>query len=105
MTEIEPPLMTILVNRVFAPPEHRNEQAAVKAIEELKQPLKVLDAHLHNREELLDKEFTIADLNVASVLGLSMIAKLDLSATPTAHKWLKKCQGSPARQKAPGMNE
>ncbi len=103
MTEIEPPLMTILVNRVFAPPEHRNEQAAVKAIEELKQPLKVLDAHLHNREYLLDKEFTIADLNVASVLGLSMFAKLDLSATPAAQKWLQKCMGRPANQKAASM--
>ena len=103
MTEIEPPLMAILVNRVFAPPEHRNEQAAVKAIEELKPPLKVLDAHLHNREYLLGKEFTIADLNVASVLGLSMFAKLDLSATPAAQKWLQKCMGRPANQKAASM--
>jgi glutathione S-transferase len=103
MTEIEPPMMTILINRVFSPPEQRNEQAAAKAVEDLKNPVKVLDDYLHNREYLLGKEFTIADLNAASVLSLGMFAKLDLSATPAAQKWLQKCASRPANQKAASM--
>ncbi len=100
MTEIEPLLMTLLANRMMLPPEQRNEKAAAKAVEDLKKPLKILDAHLHNREYLLGKEFTIADLNVASVLSLAVLVQLDLSATPNAQKWLQKCMERPANQKA-----
>ncbi len=103
MTEIEPLLMTIFLNRIMYPPEQRNEQAAAKAALEIKKPLKVLDDHLHDREYLLGKEFTIADLNVASVLSLAAFVKLDLSATPTAQKWLQTCVGRPANQKAVAM--
>jgi glutathione S-transferase len=100
MTELEPSLMQILINRVFAPPEQRNEAAVAKGIEDLQKPLKVLDDYLHNREYILGKQFTIADLNVATVLSLVMFAKLDLSSTPAVQNWLQKCVGRPASQKA-----
>lgn len=103
MTEIEPLLMTIYLNRIMYLPEQRDEPAAAKAVDEIKKPLKVLDDHLHDREYLLGKEFTIADLNVASVLSLATLVKLDLSAAPTAQKWLQKCVGRPANQKAVSM--
>jgi glutathione S-transferase len=103
MTEIEPLLMTVFLNRMILPAEQRNENAAAKAVEDLKVPLKVLDAYLHNREYLLGKEFTIADLNAASVLGLANFVQLDLSPTPAAQKWLQKCLSRPANQKASSM--
>ena len=103
MTEIEPLLMTVFLNRLILPAEQRNEQAAAKAVEDIKPPIKVLDAHLHNREYLLGKEFTIADLNAASVLGLANFVQLDLSPTPAAQKWLQKCLSRPANQKAASM--
>jgi glutathione S-transferase len=103
MTEIEPSLMTVFLNRLILPAEQRNEQAAAKAVEDIKAPLKVLDAHLHNREYLLGKEFTIADLNAASVLGLANFVQLDLSPTPATQKWLQKCLSRPANQKASSM--
>jgi glutathione S-transferase len=88
---------------MILPAEQRNENAAAKAVEDLKVPLKVLDAYLHNREYLLGKEFTIADLNAASVLGLANFVQLDLSPTPAAQKWLQKCLSRPANQKASSM--
>jgi glutathione S-transferase len=103
MTEVEPQLMTVFLNRLILPAEQRNEQAAAKAIEQMKMPLKVLDDHLHNREYLLGKEFTIADLNAASVLSLASFVQLDLSPTPAAQKWLQKCVSRPANQKAISM--
>jgi glutathione S-transferase len=63
----------------------------------------VIDDHLRASEFLLGKEFTIADLNVASVMGLAPFIQLDLSATPTAQKWLQKCLGRPANQRAVAM--
>ena len=103
MTETEGHLLTLLANRMFLPPEQRSEKAAAAAIEALKAPLKVLDDHLKNREYLLGSDFTIADLNVASVLGLLALARVDISATPKAAAWLQKCSARPANAKTRGM--
>lgn len=103
MTEIEPLLMTVFMNRMMLPKEQRSENAAAKAAEDLNKPLKVLDDHLHRSEYLLGKDFTIADLNVASVSSLAGLLGIDQSATPAAQKWLQKCLGRPANQKAVAM--
>ncbi|HYL58569.1 MAG TPA: glutathione S-transferase family protein [Candidatus Acidoferrales bacterium] len=103
MTETEPHLLTVLMHRMFLPQAQRSEAAASSAIESLKAPLKVLDDALKNRAYLLGSDFTIADLNVASVLSLAAIIKLDMTATPAVGKWLQTCLGRPAMQKARSM--
>ncbi len=102
-TEIEPHLLSVLMNRMFYPPAQRSEPAALSAIESLKAPLKVLDDALKNRAYLLGSDFTIADLNVASVLSLAILTKLDLTPTPAAGKWLQTCASRPANHKARSM--
>jgi glutathione S-transferase len=99
MTEAEPHLITILRNRILYPPEQRNEQAAVAAVAALDAPFKVLDGALKGRDYLLGKEFTIADLNLSSILSFAVLAKLDMSAAPTAQTWLGKCLGREAFKK------
>jgi glutathione S-transferase len=99
MTEAEPHLLTILRNRMLLPPEQRNEQAAVAAVAAMQGPLKVLDGALKGRDHLLGKDFTIADLNASSVLSFAVLAKLDMTATPTAQAWLGKCLGREAFKK------
>lgn len=99
MTEIEPRLMTILINRLFLPPDQRDEKAVQKATDELKAPLKVLDDQLKGHDYILGKDFTIADLNVAAILSFALLVKLDMSATPTAQAWLQKCLGREANQR------
>jgi glutathione S-transferase len=99
MTEIEPHLMTLLMQRLFLPPDQRDEKVAQKAIDALKAPLKVLDDQLKGREYLLGKDFTIADLNVSAVLSFAMLVKLDMSATPNTQAWLQKCLGREANQR------
>ena len=100
MTEIEPHLIAILRNRVMAPPEQRDQQAAKTAEDALKAPLKVLDDHLKGREYLLGKDFTIADLNAAGALMFAPLVRLDMSAVPVAKGWLDKCLGRPSLQRA-----
>jgi glutathione S-transferase len=100
MTEIEPRLMAILTNRLFLPPDQRDEKAVTQAVEGLKSPLKVLDDTVKAHEYLLGKDFTIADLNVASVMSFAMIAKLDFSAVPAAQAWLNRCLGREANARA-----
>jgi glutathione S-transferase len=100
MTETEPHLITALANRMMLPQPQRNEQAAKNALEALKAPLKVLDDHLKNRPYLLGSDFTVADLNVASVLMLAPLIQVDMSGVPAAKGWLDKCLARPAAQKA-----
>lgn len=100
MTEAEPHLITILRNRLLLPAEQRNEQAAVAAIAAMEAPFKVLDGALKGRDYLLGKDFTIADLNLSSVLSFATFVKLDMSATPVAQAWLGKCLGRDAYKKA-----
>jgi glutathione S-transferase len=76
---------------VFLPKEQRSDEAVTAANEALKGPLKVLDGALAGKPYLLGSDFTIADLNVASVLGQGMLLEPDLSATPAAQAWFGKC--------------
>jgi glutathione S-transferase len=103
MTEVEPLLLTILRNRVMAPPDQRDEKAASAAVESLKAPLSALDESLKGKEHLLGKNFTIADLNVAAVMSWIPMMRLDLSAWPNVQAWLQKCLGREANKKVRGL--
>lgn len=103
MTEVETPMIDVFMHRIMLPPEQRDEKVAVAALEKLKAPMKVLDDHLQKSDYLLGKDFTIADLNVASVLSIAQYIQLDLSVTPRAQKWLQKCLERPAHQRAGAM--
>ncbi|MFI5315017.1 MAG: glutathione S-transferase family protein [Myxococcota bacterium] len=100
MTEIEPSLLLILMNRVFLPPNQRDESAAKAAEEKLGPALRVLDGALAGKKHLLGAPFTIADLNVASVLSWALFAKVDLDKTPNVKRWLTECAARPAFVKA-----
>lgn len=102
MTELEEPMITALVNRVIFPPAQRDEQKAVAAAERFKGPLRVLDGALAGRSHLLGDAFTVADLNVASVLTIAPMAGLDVSGAPQAQAWLGRCVARPAMQRAMG---
>jgi glutathione S-transferase len=103
MTEIEPRLMTVLINRMFLPPDQRDEKAASQALEALKAPLKVLDDSVSRHDYLLGNDFTIADLDVAGVMSFAMLAKVDFGPVPKAQAWLNKCLGREANQRVRGL--
>jgi glutathione S-transferase len=100
MTEVEPHLIAILRHRILNPPEQRDEKAAQQAAEALKAPLKVLNEHLSARPWLLGNDFTVADLNVASVMSFALLVRLDMSAAPAALAWLQKSVSREANKKA-----
>ena len=93
MTEIEPNLMDILLNRMMLPEDQRDEAAAEAAEKGLDRPMKVLDDTLADRTYLLGNDFTIADLNVAAVLSMAKMVRYDTSGYPNAHRWFEACTG------------
>ena len=62
----------------------------------LQKPLRVLDSSLGERQFLAGDSFTLADLNVASILVWGKMARLDLSAHPNVARWLNVCLTRPA---------
>jgi glutathione S-transferase len=94
VAELEKPLVMLLVNAIG----YRvvDEEALAKARSDLDRPLRVLDGDLSTRPWLLGDRFTVADLNVASVLDWQRTTKLDLSPYPHVADWLSRCLGRPA---------
>src|SRR5882762_8632958 len=103
MTEVERPVLTAMMNRAVYPEEKRDKAAADAAERALAQPLKVLDGALGRSPNLLGEGFTVADLNVASILAWARPAQIDMSAFPKLAEWLKNCAERPAARAARQM--
>src|SRR6516164_1900051 len=88
MTEAERPVLTALFNRAILPENERDPAAADQAENTLAQPLGVLDGALGRGGYLLGSNFTVADLNVASVLAWARPAQIDMSPFPMVAEWL-----------------
>jgi glutathione S-transferase len=102
MTEIEPGLIEAFVHRVMLPEAQRSAAVADAGEQKLQRPLAVLDRELGKRRFLLGDRFTLADLNVASVLAIAPIARIDLAKFPNVQRWLAACTDRPAARKAMG---
>jgi glutathione S-transferase len=96
MTELEEPILTALMHRMFLPEGQRDTKKADEAAERFKKPLGVLDGALAGRAHLLGDAFTVADLNVASVTCWGPMAGLDLGSARNAQAWLARCTARPA---------
>jgi len=96
VTEVERPVLTAMMNRAIYPESQRGLAAADAAEKTLAQPLGVLDGVLVRSAYLLGGHFTVADLNVASILAWARPARIDLSAFPKVAEWLKNCAERPA---------
>jgi len=96
MTETEKPVLSALFHSLGIMGYEKDPEVVAKCMGELERPLKVLDAHLAKRDWLMGGRFTIADLNVASVLAWAKTGRLDLSPYPNVVRWLDACLGRPA---------
>ncbi|MEO7547722.1 MAG: glutathione S-transferase family protein [Ramlibacter sp.] len=96
ITEVEKPLLFASANRTLFAPDQRNEEEAQMAIGKLDRPMRVLDAHLSGCAHLLGERFTVADLNVATVMDLAPQCGISLQAWPRVQEWLGRCLARPA---------
>lgn len=96
MTEIEPLLISLILNRVFLPEAQRNPALADEAEKKLAQPLKVLNDALTGRDTLLGGSFSVADLNVAAVLSMSSFVAMKFDPYGKLDAWLTRTLSRPA---------
>jgi glutathione S-transferase len=106
VTEIEKSLLQAMFQRMKPPADAEaakyfrernplNPEVERAALEALEKPLVYLNNHLANRQYLLGNEFTLADLNVASVMSWVFAARLDFSNNVNVQQWLSRCMARP----------
>jgi glutathione S-transferase len=96
MTEVERPVLTAMMNRAIFPENQRDAAAADAAEKTLAEPLRVLEGVLGRTPCILGEQFTVADLNVASILAWARPAQIDMSTFPKVVEWLRICAERPA---------
>jgi glutathione S-transferase len=102
ISEIEPLQMQVVVQRLFTPEEKKKKHPKTepRAIRGLQRPLKVLNQALSGREWLISERFSVADLNVASVMQLMRQMQIPLDEYPEVARWLAACEARPALARA-----
>jgi glutathione S-transferase len=89
--EMEALLLDLLQHRALLPEFARDASCAERDELLLRKPLSVLNDVLAGREYLVGNSFTVADLNVASILVWGKMSRLVLSAHPQVTRWLDGC--------------
>ena len=100
MTEVEKPLLTVLIDMFMTAPDKRKPEAVAEAQKALPKPFGVLNGALQGREYLLGSTFTVADLNLASICSWAKPIKFDFGPFPNAGAWLDRCLARPAYKAA-----
>ena len=102
MTEVEPHLLQAMMHRAFYPPDQRKPELGDEGEQKLQKPLAVLNEHLASRKHVLGSAYSVADVNLASVLAWAPFAKIDLAPHANVTRWLGECTARPAGKKALG---
>ncbi len=93
--ELEEFLLDLLLHRAALPDSSGSSHAERDELL-LQKPIGVLNGSLAGRQFLAGDSFTVADLNVASILVWGKMAPLSLSTFPEAARWLNGCLARPA---------
>jgi glutathione S-transferase len=94
--EMEELLLGLLEHRALLPEFARDPSQAERRELLLQKPLGVLNDSLIGHDYLAGDSFTVADLNVATILAWGRMARLNLSACSEVARWLDTCFARPA---------
>ena len=99
IAELQPPIIDIFIQLIFVPEERRDSGIIEKAMAKIPGLLKVLNDALEGKNYLVGNDFTLADLNVASIASLCLEIKFDLTAYKNIQTWLIQISERPAFKK------
>ncbi len=95
-TELEPRVLEVSRNRLPQLDQEPDEARAQEAEAELLPTLRVLDGALAGSGHPVEGRFTVADVNVASVLAPGIPARIDFAPVANVEKWINACVRRPA---------
>ena len=104
MSELDASIVRWITHGMLLAPEARDVKIARESREAMEWPLTVLNGALAGRQYLIEPDtFTVADLNVASVLYRLLF--VDLAGKQNLHDWVRRCWDRPAAKKVRAMRE
>lgn len=99
VAELQDPIIQVLIQKVFVPADKRDNNVIEENFKKLPALLSVLDSSLAGKKFLTGNQFTLADLNTASVVSICHAIGEDLSSYPNIKTWLGAISDRPAFQK------
>ena len=98
-SELQGPIIEVFIQKVFMPADKRDQKVIDDNMEKTKGLLSVLNNSLQGKKYLAGNQFTLADLNTASVASICMAIGEDLKTFPNILSWLGAMSDRPAFQK------
>lgn len=96
VAEIESQALAILIQKFFTSDEERNTSIIATATTKLHAGLAPVDRLLSAQPHLLGQDFSLADLNLASICTMLIRCEVDLNDFPSFAEWLHMCVSRPA---------
>lgn len=96
MTEAQPPLVDILIQKVFVPEEKRNLALIEHREKQIPGVLEILEKSLQGKKYLAGSQYTVADLMAASAVNIALGLQMDLSKFKNIKAWFSEIKSRPA---------
>ncbi|MBC7429961.1 MAG: glutathione S-transferase family protein [Bacteriovorax sp.] len=98
-SELQDPIIQVFIQKVFVPEDKRSQTVIDENMEKLPELFTVLNKSLEGKTYLNGKTFTLADLNVQSVVSIAPMIGFDMSSYKNVDSWMKAISDRPAFQK------
>jgi len=99
LAEYQKPVIDVFIQKVFVPEAHRDHALIAKNMEKIAPLNQILDQHLQGRNYMIGTNFTLGDINVASVAKLCPLIGADLANFPAIQSWVNRLMERPAALK------
>lgn len=99
LTELQPPLIDMFIQLMFTPEDKRDPNVMKKAQDKLPIVFAILDRALTGKRHIVGDRFTLADLNLASVVNIASAVQVSLEPYPAIVAWNARIWERPAFQK------
>jgi len=99
MTEAQPPLVDILIQKFFVPEDKRDTALIARREKQLPNIFAVLENSLADKKFLAGNKYSVADLMVGSAMNLAMGVGQSFAQYPNIKAWMNELMSRPAWQK------
>lgn len=99
LAEYQKPVIDVFIQKVFVPEAHRDHALIAKSLEKIAPLNQILEQHLQGQSYMVGKNFSLGDINVASVAKLCPLIGADLTNFPAIQSWVNRLMERPAALK------
>ncbi len=103
IAEMQSPMIQVFIQKVFVPAERRDDKVIEENMNQIPALMTVLNNALEGKKYLVGNEFTLADLNASSVIGIAHAIGFDMKPYSNVNAWLGAIADRPSFQKYMGM--